>query len=77
MPSLNNKAVADIAPRMGRPPLGVVKTTIRLPAGVGPRIDALVGENRRADFIRKAVEEKLERDERAAAVRLGRGADEA
>lgn len=46
---------------MGRPSLGVVSTTIRLPRAVLERIDALLGQNRRAEFIREAVEAELKR----------------
>ena len=50
--------------RMGRPPLNVVETKVRLPAGTGERIDALIGKNKRAEFIREAVEAELKRRER-------------
>lgn len=46
---------------MGRPPLGVKSTHVRLPNGVADRIDALVGRQRRAAFIREAVEAELDR----------------
>ena len=49
--------------RMGRPPLGVVATVIRLPPDLLARIDALAGLGKRADFIRKAVEAELARRE--------------
>jgi hypothetical protein len=51
---------------MGRPPLNVEETKVRLSAGSKQRIAALVGENRMAAFIREAVEEKLTREERQA-----------
>lgn len=48
----------------GRPSLGLKDTRVRLPEGVGERIDALMGgPNRRAEFIREAVEVELERRE--------------
>lgn len=50
-------------PRMGRPPLGVRATTIRLSVQIIARIERLVGPNRLATFVREAVEEKLARDE--------------
>jgi len=53
--------ISDSAPRMGRPPLGVKPTLVRLPKGTAEHIDALVGKNRRAEFIRNAVEKELER----------------
>lgn len=49
---------------MGRPKLDVKPTLVRLPDGVPERIDALCGPNRRAEFIRQAVERELKRRER-------------
>lgn len=49
---------------MGRPPLKVKSTVIRLPEGLGERIDALVGKQKRAAFIREVVEREVERLER-------------
>lgn len=49
---------------MGRPPLGVRSTQVRLPEGLGERIDALVGRKRRAAFIREVVEREVERLEK-------------
>jgi Arc/MetJ-type ribon-helix-helix transcriptional regulator len=46
---------------MGRPPLRVKATTVRLPDGMSERIDGLVGANRRAEFIRSAVMKELRR----------------
>lgn len=46
---------------MGRPPLKVKSTVIRLPEGLGERIDKLVGRQRRAAFIREVVEREVER----------------
>lgn len=60
--ALQQKPMADSAKRMGRPPLGIITTTVRLPRAVLERIDALRGANRRAVFIREAVEEKLKRE---------------
>ncbi len=54
---------------MGRPPLNVKPILVRLPADVPERIDAIAGKNRRAEFIREAVEKELERREAG----LGRG----
>ena len=48
---------------MGRPPLQVRKTTVRLPEAVFERIATLVGERRMAEFIREAVVSELERRE--------------
>jgi len=46
---------------MGRPPLGVKTTVVRLPDGLAERIDDLIGPNRRAKFIREIVEREVER----------------
>lgn len=46
---------------MGRPPLNVKSTNIRLPEGLGERIDKLVGRQRRAAFIRDVLEREVER----------------
>lgn len=46
---------------MGRPPLNMKVTTIRLANETLEQIDALVGKHHRPAFIRKAVERELER----------------
>jgi predicted DNA-binding protein len=46
---------------MGRPSLNVIETKVRLSADHRKRIEALVGENRMAQFIREAVENELKR----------------
>jgi hypothetical protein len=51
---------------MGRPPLGMKPTTIRLPADTIRRIEALVGNRRLALFIREAIENELQRREKPA-----------
>lgn len=51
---------------MGRPPLGIKPTTVRLPAAVLARIDALMGAHRRAEFIREAVERELKSREKGS-----------
>lgn len=52
-------------PRMGRPPLNrksVTKPTlVRLTEDVAARIDALAGPNKRAEFIREAIDKELAR----------------
>ena len=48
---------------MGRPTLHVTPVLVRLPNGVPDRIDALVGKQKRAEFIREAVERELKRRE--------------
>ena len=49
---------------MGRPPLNVKPTVVRLTDDVRRRIVALVGENQMAAFIREAVEAELRRREK-------------
>lgn len=46
---------------MGRPPMGVKYTAIRLSPETLVRIDAIVGPGKRSEFIREAVERELER----------------
>ena len=48
---------------MGRPPLGMKPTTIRLPIETIQRIEALVGNRRLAVFIREAIDNELQRRE--------------
>jgi len=56
--------VADSGAPMGRPPLGMKPTTVRLPLEIIRRIEALEGKQRRlASFIREAIENELERRE--------------
>ena len=50
---------------MGRPPLNVKPTLVRLTDEVRQRIEALVGPNRMAVFIREAVDNELDRRERS------------
>jgi metal-responsive CopG/Arc/MetJ family transcriptional regulator len=53
--------------RMGRPPLGLEMTMVRLPKGMGRRIDALQGKKGgRSAFIRAAIEHELARREAEA-----------
>jgi hypothetical protein len=52
---------------MGRPPLNVKETKVRLSLEARERIKALVGTYGVAAFIREAVEHELERRERQAA----------
>lgn len=51
-------------PRMGRPPMNVKPMLVRLPEGVAERIDEIAGANRRAEFIREAIEREIKRRER-------------
>ncbi len=64
MSVLAEKKISVSQGRMGRPPLGIVATVIRLPPELLTRIDALAGPGKRADFIRKAVEAELTRREK-------------
>jgi hypothetical protein len=56
-------AAADSDGVMGRPPLGMKPTTVRLSVDTIQRIEALVGNRRLAVFIREAVENELRRRE--------------
>ncbi len=49
---------------MGRPPMNVKPTMVRLTEDVRSRIVALVGANRMAGFIREAIEAELKRREK-------------
>lgn len=60
-------SIPDTARRMGRPPLGMKATQVRLPAELRERIESLVGQNQMAKFIREAVENEIDRREKATA----------
>lgn len=64
MVALDIARVADRHGAMGRPPLGMKPTTVRLPVETIRRIDALVGNRRLAGFIREAIENELQRREK-------------
>jgi hypothetical protein len=49
---------------MGRPPLNMKATVVRLSKDALERIEALVGKQKMAEFIREAVERELKRRER-------------
>ncbi len=50
--------------RMGRPPRGLIRTTVWLPEWIGKRLDAVLrGKEKRADVIRAAVLHELARRE--------------
>jgi predicted transcriptional regulator len=51
---------------MGRPPLNVKATSVRLTADLRQRISTLVGAHRMGVFIREAVENELGRREKAS-----------
>jgi metal-responsive CopG/Arc/MetJ family transcriptional regulator len=45
---------------MGRPPLGLKKVVVRLPLGIGRRIDAVLrGKETRSELIRAAIETEI------------------
>ncbi|WP_033073997.1 hypothetical protein [Sphingopyxis sp. MWB1] len=54
---------ADSDDGMGRPPLGMKATTIRLSVDTIRRIEAQVGNRQLAKFIREAVERELRQRE--------------
>ncbi|MFV0293083.1 MAG: hypothetical protein ACK5II_07665 [Paracoccus sp. (in: a-proteobacteria)] len=58
---------------MGRPPLkdkvATHATQVRLPLDVRDRIEAVAGKNHMAAFIREAIDEKLERQEKEKAAK--------
>lgn len=59
-----NFPISATSGRMGRPPLNLKPTIVRLSAEALARIEAMVGKNRMAEFIREAVERELKRRER-------------
>jgi hypothetical protein len=60
---LTDEASPGSASEMGRPPLGMKPTTVRLSLDTIHRIEARVGNRRLAVFIREAVENELSRRE--------------
>jgi hypothetical protein len=52
--------------RMGRPPLNVKRTIIRLSPDIIARIEAIAGKRRMSEFIRQTVEAELLRREAGA-----------
>jgi len=54
----------DIPRRMGRPPLGIRSTNVRISEEIRERIRALVGDQGMAQFIREAIERELRRREK-------------
>lgn len=61
---MTNNAIRLISRRMGRPPLGIKPTQVRLSDEVRERIRELVGEQGMAQFIREAIERELKRREK-------------
>lgn len=64
--NLTKKPDTGTQARMGRPPLGVKETKVRLTDDMRRRIEALVGPHRMAEFIREAVAREIQRREREA-----------
>jgi len=60
---LTDFPISDSGAQMGRPPLNVKPTVVRLTQEALDRIEKMVGPNRRAEFIREAVENELARRE--------------
>lgn len=60
-----NFPVSATQARMGRPPLNVKPMLVRLPRGMAERIDAVAGEQKRAEFIRDALEKELKKREKS------------
>lgn len=56
---MTDDATQNKSRRMGRPPLNHQATTVRFSKELLDRIDALVGANQRAIFIREAVEARV------------------
>lgn len=44
--------------------MNLTATVVRLSKDVAERIDAIAGKNRRAEFIRQAIDRELKRQER-------------
>ena len=64
MKALENGFPPPTSEGMGRPPLGMKPTTVRLSAETIARIEAVTGRQRQlAVFIREAVENELRRRE--------------
>lgn len=55
--------ISDTSGRMGRPPMNVKPTVVRLTQEALDRIEKVAGPNQRAAFIRDAVDNELERRE--------------
>lgn len=61
---LTNIPIPDTSRRMGRPPLGIKPTQVRLSEEVRERIRDLAGDSGMAQFIREAIERELRRLEK-------------
>lgn len=49
----------NLESRMGRPALDVKRVTVNLPRDMPARIDAIVGKQKRSEFVRDALESAL------------------
>lgn len=58
--------ISDTGAQMGRPPLNVKPTVVRLTQEALDRIERVAGPNKRSEFIREAVENELARREAEA-----------
>ncbi len=67
MQNLTKYSISLIPAPMGRPPLNVKMTAVRLSEETRERIRALVGDSGMAGFIREAVERELTRREKEKA----------
>lgn len=56
-------SISDTSRRMGRPPMNVKPTVVRLTQEALDRIEKVAGPNQRAAFIREAVDNELDRRE--------------
>lgn len=61
---LKDIPISGSSRRMGRPPLNLKATVVRISDSALKRIEALVGKNKMAEFIRDAVERELKRREK-------------
>ncbi|KAA0694368.1 hypothetical protein DTW90_23855 [Neorhizobium sp. P12A] len=57
--------MSDETKGKGRPRLDLEPVLVRLPKGTAEKIDALVGKNRRSEFVRDLIERELARREDA------------
>ena len=70
--------ISDTSGRMGRPPMNVKPTIVRLTQEALDRIEKVAGPNQRAAFIRDAVDNELNRRESESenSVQIGGDHDE-
>lgn len=61
---------------MGRPPMNVKPTVVRLTQEALDRIEKIAGPNQRAAFIREAVDSELERREAESQNSVQNGGDD-